>query len=72
LGTVPEDKHWQIGFRVVLGELPATTPLPVPPPPLHQQNVVPRSLEEVSKGPDPDKPYFKMKKIHTTLLQPQG
>jgi hypothetical protein len=58
-GTVPEDNHWQIGFRVVLGELPKTKPLPVPPPPLHQQNVVQRSLEEVSKGPDPDKPYFK-------------
>jgi formylglycine-generating enzyme required for sulfatase activity len=58
-GTVPEDNHWQIGFRVVLGDLPKTKPLPAPPPPLHQQNVVQRSLEEVSKGPDPDKPYFK-------------
>jgi len=58
-GTVPEDKHWLIGFRVVLGDLPNTKPLPVPPPPLHQQNVVQRSLAETSKGPDPDKPYFK-------------
>jgi len=58
-GTVPEDNHWQIGFRLVLGELPNTEPLPVPPPELHQQNVIQRSLEEVSKGPDPDKPYFK-------------
>ena len=59
LGTVPEDKHDLIGFRIVIGELPKTKPLPVPPPPLHQQNVVQRSIEEVSKGPDPDKPYFK-------------
>jgi len=58
-GTVPQDNHWRIGFRVVMGELPKTKPLPVPPPPLHQQNVVQRSLEEISKGPDPDKPYFK-------------
>ncbi|MHC4617805.1 MAG: formylglycine-generating enzyme family protein, partial [Planctomycetota bacterium] len=58
-GTVPEDNHWLIGFRLVLGELPKTKPLPVPPPPLHRQNVVQRSLEEISKGPDPDKPYFK-------------
>ncbi len=58
-GTVAEDKHWLIGFRVVMGELPKTKPLPVPPPPLHQQNVVQRSLEEISKGPDADKPYFK-------------
>jgi formylglycine-generating enzyme required for sulfatase activity len=59
LGTVPEDKHDLIGFRLVIGELPKTEGLPVPPPELHQQNVVPRSLEDVSKGPDPDKPYFK-------------
>jgi len=58
-GTVPDDNHWQIGFRVVLGELPKTKPLPIPPPALHQQNVVERSLKEISKGPDPDKPYFK-------------
>jgi len=58
-GTVPEDKHWLIGFRLVLGELPKSKPLAVPPPPLHQQNVVQRSLEEVSEGPDCDKPYFK-------------
>ncbi|MHC4638516.1 MAG: SUMF1/EgtB/PvdO family nonheme iron enzyme [Planctomycetota bacterium] len=59
LGTVPEDKHNLIGFRLVIGELPKTKPYPVPPLPLHQQNVVQRSLEEISKGPDPDKPYFK-------------
>jgi formylglycine-generating enzyme required for sulfatase activity len=58
-GTVPEDNHWLIGFRLVLGEVPKSKPLAVPPPPLHQQNVVQRSLEEISKGPDPDKPYFK-------------
>ncbi|MHC4638515.1 MAG: SUMF1/EgtB/PvdO family nonheme iron enzyme [Planctomycetota bacterium] len=59
LGTVPEDKHDLIGFRLVIGELPTTKPLPVPPPALHQQNVVERCLKEISKGPDPDKPYFK-------------
>ena len=59
LGTVPEDKHDLIGFRIVIGELPKTKPLPVPPPALHQKNVVERSLKEISKGPYPDKPYFK-------------
>ncbi|MEC8840514.1 MAG: hypothetical protein VX432_02880, partial [Candidatus Poribacteria bacterium] len=29
MGTLPEDKHWLIGFRVVTGELPKTQPLPV-------------------------------------------
>jgi len=26
MGTVPEDKHWLIGFRVVIGEMPQTKP----------------------------------------------
>ncbi|MHC4676954.1 MAG: SUMF1/EgtB/PvdO family nonheme iron enzyme, partial [Planctomycetota bacterium] len=68
-GTVPEDNHWQIGFRVVLGELPKTKLLPVPPPPLHQQNVVERSLKEISKGPDPDKPYFKGPRKYVNILR---
>jgi len=59
MGTVPEDKNWVIGFRVVIGEMPKTKPLPAPPPQLHQQNVVQRSPEQVTIGPDPDKPYFK-------------
>ncbi|MHC4215634.1 MAG: SUMF1/EgtB/PvdO family nonheme iron enzyme, partial [Planctomycetota bacterium] len=59
LGAVPEDKHWLIGFRVVIGELPETRPLAVPRPPLHQRNVIQRDPESVKKGPDPDKPYFK-------------
>ena len=28
LGTLPEDRHWLIGFRVVLGERPRANPLP--------------------------------------------
>jgi len=47
-----------LGFRVVLGELPGTLPLPPVGPPLHQQRVVERSLDEVKRGPDPEKPYF--------------
>ena len=31
-GTLPEDKHWLIGFRIVQGELADTAPLPAPPP----------------------------------------
>ncbi|MHC4572927.1 MAG: SUMF1/EgtB/PvdO family nonheme iron enzyme [Planctomycetota bacterium] len=58
-GTLPEDKHWFIGLRVVIGELPGTKPLPAPPLPLRQQNVIQRDRAEVSKGPDPDRPYFK-------------
>jgi formylglycine-generating enzyme required for sulfatase activity len=59
MGTVPEDKHWLIGFRVVIGELPDTKPLPVPEPPLNQRDVIRRCPTKVMKGPDPEKPYFK-------------
>jgi hypothetical protein len=59
MGALPEDKHWLIGFRVVLGEPPQTKPLPAPAPELHRQNVVQRDPAQAAKGPDPDKPYFK-------------
>ncbi|MHC4646696.1 MAG: SUMF1/EgtB/PvdO family nonheme iron enzyme [Planctomycetota bacterium] len=59
LGTVPEDKHWLIGFRVVIGEMPKTKPLPLPDVPLNQKDVIGRDRSLISKGPDPSKPYFK-------------
>jgi len=57
-GTLPEDKHGLIGFRVVCGEMPETEPLPVPPPPLNQQNVSQQVPPDIADGPDPEKPYF--------------
>ncbi|MHC4639698.1 MAG: SUMF1/EgtB/PvdO family nonheme iron enzyme, partial [Planctomycetota bacterium] len=59
LGTVPEDKHCLIGFRVVIGEMPKSKPLPLPEVPLNQRNVVKRNRNLIRKGPDPEKPYFK-------------
>ena len=56
LGALPEDRSWLIGFRVVLGEMPGTKPLPVPPPNL--QNVKQEIPSDLAKGPDPTKPYF--------------
>lgn len=53
---VPEDANRATGFRVVQAELPATKPLPVPPLPLHQQNV--KQTAASKAGPDPSKPYF--------------
>jgi len=58
-GTLPEDKSWLIGFRVVQGEMPATKPLPPPPPPLNARNVSRKIPPDLTKGPDPKKPYFK-------------
>ncbi|MHC4574822.1 MAG: SUMF1/EgtB/PvdO family nonheme iron enzyme [Planctomycetota bacterium] len=58
-GTLPETKNWVTGFRVVIGEHPRSEPQPVPAPALNQQNVVRRRPAKVTKGPDPEKPYFK-------------
>jgi len=58
-GTLPEDRQWLLGFRVVLGEMPKTKPLPKPPPQRYQRNVRQDIPDGLTKGPDPDKPYFK-------------
>ncbi|MHC4575410.1 MAG: SUMF1/EgtB/PvdO family nonheme iron enzyme, partial [Planctomycetota bacterium] len=59
MGTLPEDKHWLIGFRVVMGELPVTEPLPEPPPELYQTDVNQTIPPDINDGPDPNQPYFK-------------
>jgi hypothetical protein len=56
-GTLPEDKHWLTGFRVVLAEPPKTSPLPVAQPGLWAQNVN-QQRHGWADGPDPSKPYF--------------
>ncbi len=43
----------------VLGEMPGTKPLPVPPLPLNRRNVKQEIPANLAKGPDPTKPYFK-------------
>ena len=58
-GTLPKDKSWLIGFRIVLGEMSETGALPVPPMELHRLNVKQAVPDNLSKGPDPGKPYFK-------------
>jgi len=59
MGTLPEDKSFMIGFRVVLGEMPNNKPLPRVPEPLNQQEVSPNIPPDLAKSPDPDKPYFR-------------
>ena len=57
MGTLPQDKHWLIGLRVVIGELPRTKPL-APPPPKQWAKDVSRKPYDWSDGPDQNKPYF--------------
>jgi sulfatase modifying factor 1 len=59
LGTLPEDKSWFIGFRVVIGDLPKTPPLPPPAKPLYQQNVKQKVPADIAEGPNPKEPYFR-------------
>jgi len=58
MGTLPEDKHWLIGFRVVLGEMPETKPLAPAELPLNQRNVIQRDPDSVLVSADPKVPYF--------------
>ncbi|MHC4336922.1 MAG: SUMF1/EgtB/PvdO family nonheme iron enzyme [Planctomycetota bacterium] len=58
LGTIPEDKHLLIGFRVVLGEMPATKPLPEPSLQPYQIGVNQQIPPDISQGPDHTEPYF--------------
>jgi len=58
MGTLPQDKSFMIGFRVVLGEMPKTKPLPSVPKPLYQQKVKQDIPPDATSALDPDKPYF--------------
>ena len=58
LGTLPDDKSWLIGFRVVLGPMPETEPLPAPAPPLNRRDVREDVPPDLAQGPDPTEPYF--------------
>lgn len=55
-GRLPEDANRCTGFRVVLGELPATKPLPLATPARFAQDV--KQSPAPKTGPDSDTPYF--------------
>lgn len=69
-GTVPDDSHWLIGFRVVLGERPAGKALPAPPPQRHQINV--RQGSPAQQRPDPNKPYFQGPRTYVKIEDRPG
>jgi formylglycine-generating enzyme required for sulfatase activity len=58
MGTLPQDKHWLIGFRVALGQMPRTKPHAVEPRRRWARDVR-QSKADWSKGPELSKPYFK-------------
>jgi sulfatase modifying factor 1 len=60
MGTLPDDAHGLLGFRVVLGRMPKTMPLPLSGVrPLNRTGVRQTIPPDLAKGPDPAKPYFR-------------
>ena len=59
-GTVSDDKSWLVGFRIVIGQMPKTKPLPPVKEP-YQKNVSQKIPADLTKGPDPTKPYLKIR-----------
>ena len=57
-GTLPEDKHWLIGFRVVQAPPPEGTPLPVPKPALWARDVSQIPYGWQDDGAFGDAPHF--------------
>lgn len=55
-GRLSEDANRTTGFRVVLGEMPSTKALPVPPPPRFARDV--KQAAAPKSEHDPGKPYF--------------
>jgi len=71
-GTLPADKSWLIGFRVVRGEAPETKPLPVVRPPLSARNVKQTVPPDLTRGPDPSKPFFRGPRVYVKPPRPEN
>ncbi|WP_333551647.1 SUMF1/EgtB/PvdO family nonheme iron enzyme [Clostridium thermosuccinogenes] len=67
MGTLPEDKHWLIGFRVVCGEMPQTVALPITSPERYQLNVRQEVPNDIHDGPDKEKPFFSTPRRYVIL-----
>ncbi|MHC4755853.1 MAG: SUMF1/EgtB/PvdO family nonheme iron enzyme, partial [Planctomycetota bacterium] len=65
-GTIKVDRSWLVGFRVVLGEMPRTEPLPLIKE-AYQENVSQKIPEDIAKKPE--SAYFK---IRTFVNIPKG
>ena len=57
MAALPADKHWLLGFRVVIGEMPKSKPLPAVGAKLHSRDVSQKKYDWKVKV-DMSKPYF--------------
>ncbi|MHB9077904.1 MAG: SUMF1/EgtB/PvdO family nonheme iron enzyme [Pirellulaceae bacterium] len=71
-GTLPDDKSWLIGFRVVQGELPNSDALPVPGPAAYAVGVRQEVPADIASGPDPEKPYFQGPQVYVRAPSPEA
>ncbi|MHC4622943.1 MAG: SUMF1/EgtB/PvdO family nonheme iron enzyme [Planctomycetota bacterium] len=67
MGALPADKSWYIGFRLVLGEMPKTEPLPSPPAQRYQRGVKQQASPSLERCPDPQEPYFKGPRVYVKI-----
>jgi sulfatase modifying factor 1 len=67
MGALPDDRNQFVGFRVVLGDLPITEPLPVAPKELHQLGVDPQVAPGSELGPDPERPFFEGPRLYVKM-----
>ena len=67
MGTLPEERSWLIGFRVLIGELPQTKPSPMPPRALHEREVRQEAPSDLPERPDLSKPYFKGPRVYMRI-----
>ena len=70
-GTLPEDKSWLIGIRVVRAEMPEPTAQPVREMPLCARDVKQETPADLAAGPDPAKPYFLGPRVYVKKPSPK-
>ena len=58
MAALPDERSWLIGFRPVLGPMPATKPLPPPPLPMCLDNVQQERPPDIETAPPSDRPYY--------------
>lgn len=67
MGTIPEDRHGLIGFRVVLAPMPASKPSPAVKERFQPEGVSRKIPADLLKRPDPGKPFFQDPRVFVKI-----
>ena len=68
IASLPQDKTWFVGLRVVIGELPTSNPLPLPKPKQWQIDVSQNIPPDLTTAPNPETPYFATPRKYVHVL----